>query len=308
MKSLIKNSKGFLDMPFTWIFAIIVGVVILFFAFYFSRNLVQTSTSERNAKNSQEIQTFLNSIENKLENSQISYFSLPNNVILRNICEDFGLGKQKLSSQEKTFKGDEIKTILNNKYIFSQETIESKDFVVFSKSLKLGFDLANLIYFIPKNKEYCFIDAPYDLKKEINELNISNLKTGSCNGTKVCFNRNENCDIFVDYPNNKLITINGSFSFGLDEDNALFYATLFSDKNIYECQLKRLIERAKILTNVYIEKQGLLNEYCENSITDKLNEFYTHLNDYKDSQDISMIVEYSKELNEVNKNSECRLW
>jgi len=307
-----KNSKGFLEMPFSWLFAIIVGIVILFFAFYFGKSILNTGNQETSAKSAKQIQGFLNTVENGLESSQTSSISMPSNVRLNNICENNlnRLGKQKISVEQKTFgkwSESDIRISMNNKYLFSDNQIEAKELNIFSKSLKFSFDVASLIYIIPKDKEYCFIDAPSDLKKEIKELNLSNLKIGKCNGTEVCFN-NGKCEINVDYSSNSIKEGNETVYFTLDKDNSLFYAALFSERSIYECQMKRIIERAKMLTKLYLDKQNMLNNYCEDYISENLNQLYIALEGYVDSKSLNNIMLTANQLDESNKFAECRLW
>jgi hypothetical protein len=306
-----KNSKGFLEMPFSWLFAIITGIFILFFAFYFGSSLLKTGNQETSAKSAKQIQGFLNSIENGLESSQTSSISMPSDTRIKNICENTGvLGKERISVEQKTFgkwSESDVKISANNKYLFSNRQIEAKNLNIFSKPLKFSFSVGSLIYIIPKDKEYCFINAPSNLKGEINELGLSNLKIGDCNGTKVCFNRG-NCDIIVDYSSNSIRKGNETFYFALDPDDSLFYAALFSDKGVYECQLKRVIERAKILTKIYLEKQELLKNYCEDYITNDLTNMYNILDSYNDSRNLNDIILTAQELDNSNKFADCRLW
>jgi hypothetical protein len=306
-----KDSKGFLEMPFSWLFAIIAGIFILFFAFYFGSSLLKTGNQETSAKSAKQIQGFLNSVENGLESSETSSISMPGDTRINNICENTGvLGKQKISVEQKTFgkwSESDIKISANNKYIFSNRQIEAKNLNILSKTLKFSFGVGSLIYIIPKEKEYCFINAPSNLKGEINELGLSNLKTGECNGTKVCFNRG-NCDITVDYSSNSIRKGNETLYFALDSDNSLFYAALFSDKEVYECQLKRIIERAKILTKIYLEKQEFLKNYCEDYISNDLTNMYNTLDSYQDSKNLNDIILTAQELDNSNKFADCRLW
>jgi hypothetical protein len=87
------------------------------------------------------------------------------------------------------------------------------------------------------------------------------------------------------------------------------YAALFSDKDLYECQVKRLIKRASSLTDLYREKL-LLSSYsdCSTDILSNLDIFASYLDFFNNSKDFQNSFSMLNELNSKNQYSICRLW
>ena len=121
---------------------------------------------------------------------------------------------------------------------------------------------------------------------------------------KVCFNKN--CGINVNY-NSKYVQKGEDKSYF--EEDALMYAAIFSDKEIYECQVKRLMKRTKQLAELYKEKELLVSQKnCAGELAVDLDLLIGNLEnakDYKIINDVSDLVEDIKNKNEYSK---CALW
>jgi hypothetical protein len=60
----MKNRKsGFIQIPFAWLFAIIIGAMIIFFAIYVSIKLIKTNENVATAEVGKEISVLLNPLE-----------------------------------------------------------------------------------------------------------------------------------------------------------------------------------------------------------------------------------------------------
>jgi len=104
---------------------------------------------------------------------------------------------------------------------------------------------------------YCFTGAPTEIKEEISNLNQGNLIVENCTkgSIKVCF-KGGTCNIEVDYSDGEVRKGKDIFYFsGMNDSNALMYAAIFSDKEVYECQVKRLMLRLKQLALIYYDKE-----------------------------------------------------
>ena len=60
------EKKGYLEISFTWVFAIIIGVVILFLAIYFSSKVIDIGQTEIDAETGKEIGIFLPDLERQI--------------------------------------------------------------------------------------------------------------------------------------------------------------------------------------------------------------------------------------------------
>jgi hypothetical protein len=90
------------------------------------------------------------------------------------------------------------------------------------------------------------------------------------------------------------------------------YAAIFSDKDLYECQVKRLMKRTNLLLDIYGAKASLGNLDCsKNLVIDLVNgstSFKSSIESYSSSQDL---VSFSTQVNLIqrkNKNLRCKLW
>lgn len=222
-------------------------------------------------------------------------------------------GKQKIRISQKSYnKWTETQQEIGfeNKYIFSENYSEGKVFYVFSKKFNFPYKTADLIYIIPSTKKYCFIDAPEEINDEIKQLKQSNLVFENCSGKKdfvqVCFEIIRNCDVEVNYPE-KYVNKDGDKVYF--ETDALLYAAIFSSKEIYECQVSRLISRTSELANIYTRKQNLISvNGCESSILSNLVEFQNSLNGFESSESLDSIEKIANEIDIQNEMGVCKLW
>lgn len=307
----MKNKRGYLQISFGWLFAIIVGAFILFLAIYGVTKLVNNQSNIQGAKTSKEIGVLLNPLETSFETAKTVSLSFPADTRIYNKCDNLGVfGRQGIEVSQKNF-GKFQKTDLtvgfDNKYIFSESISEGKNFYIFSKPFEFPFKTADLIYLIPASEEYCFTDAPVEIEEEISKLNQANLKTKDCSeeSISVCFGRNS-CDINVDYSARYVEKNNKKIYF---ETDALMYAGIFSDKPTYECQLKRLMQRTEQLSDLYANKESFLAGECESNVGGDLRNLENSAKDMTDSSELYLIKNIADNIEQKNEdNWRCRLW
>jgi len=307
-----KNKKGYLQISFGWLFAIIVGIVIIALAIYFVTKMVGTQDTIQNAKTSKEIGILLNPLETSFESAVTSSVIFPEETRIYNRCDNDGnFGNQRIEIMQKNRNKWE-ETNLNdikfqNKYIFSERNNEGKTFYIFSKPFEFPFKVANLIYISSASTNYCFIDAPKDIKDEISDLKQPNLKLEeecSEEDIKVCFEHG-NCDIQVNYDIKRVEKNNEEMFF---ETDALMYAAIFSDKATYECQLKRLMQRIEQLSNIYLSKSNSLSiKGCDPVLNPYLLSLINSASGLIDSKKLYTVNLIIEELEEKNKGS-CKLY
>jgi len=314
MKLKIKNKRGQIEIPFTWLFAIIVGIVIVFIAIYSSSRLVDVGQKTTNVQTGKEIQVLLNPLETSFQSAQTTSITIPSETRINNKCEDFeNFGRQGIQLDQKNlgkWSNTETSTWTNNRYIFSDNITEGKKFYIFSKQFNFPFKIADLIYLTSANEEYCFKDAPQEIIEEISILKQENLYFENCpqESITVCFESGP-CNISVDYSRGYVKKGTDFLYFaGLDDDStALMYAAIFSDKSIYECQIKRLSVRLKTLSKLYLDKEDYLSEKgCETNLQSDLIDLSQA--EIQNSEGFQSLQENVNIMNENNDGRICSLW
>ena len=270
------NKKGFLQISFAWLFAIIVGAFILFLAIFASTSIIQTEQTSTDAQTAKEIGILLNPLETGFETGKTNSIIIPSETRIFNRCNNDGFfGRQIIKVSQKTFgewTDTGVDVGFSNKYIFSENFVEGKKFFLFSKPFEFPFKVTDLIYLTSAEKKYCFLNPPKQIEEEISSLNQENLLLNNCdvNSVRVCFNSNSNCDITVNYGSRYVDKNNERMFFYTD---SLMYSAIFSEKEIYECQLKRVMQRAEQLSLLYVDKAEFISrEGCNTNLNQELLE------------------------------------
>jgi len=303
------GKKAYLQISFAWLFAIIVGAFILFLAIFFSIKLINTEQTIQDAKTSKEIGILLNPLETGFETTKSTSISFPAETRIYNKCNNKGtFGRQIIQVSQKSFnKWSEtnIDVGFSNKYIFSEEYVEAKKFYIFSKPFDFPFKVSDLMLITSSEKDYCFIDAPLKISEEILFLNQENLLVGNCStqSTKVCF-KGGDCEIKVDYDNKRIVK-DGEIMFF--EGDALMYAGIFSNKEVYECQVKRLMQRVDSLALLYKNKAVFISEKGCYSNLDLLT-LSNLANSLEDSKDLFIMSNSVESIENENDLGNCKLW
>ena len=308
----MKNKKGFLQISFAWLFAIIVGGFILFLAIYASTKIIKTEQTVLDAETAKEIGILLNPLETGFETGKKNSITLPSETRIYNRCNTNGFfGRQIIKISQKSFEkwtNTNVDVGFSNKYIFSEDFVEGKKFFLFSKPFKFPFKVTDVIYLISSEKKYCFMNPPEEIEDEISDLNQENLFTENCptNSVKVCFDSG-NCDISVNY-GGKYVDKNEETMY-FDND-ALMYAAIFSDKEVYECQLKRVMQRAQQLTLIYKDKAEFISrESCDSNLNSELLELGNLENGLSSSENLNnYMINIADNLDQKNNLAECKLW
>ena len=308
----MKNKKGYLQISFGWLLAIIVGIIIISLAIFFVTKMVKIEGILQSAKTSKEVGILLNPLETSFESAVTSSVVFPEETTIYNTCEEkYNLfGTQGIEIMQKNFNKrtkTNLEVTFQNKYIFSERYSEGKKFYIFSKPFEFPFKVANLMYITSASTNYCFIDAPEDIEDEISDLKQPNLKLEeecSEEDIKVCFGFNT-CDIEVNYDSKKVKKNNQVMYF---ETDALMYAAIFSEKALYECQLKRLMQRIEQLSLIYMNKaNSLTTKGCDPVLNPYLSSLISSTSRLSDSNELYMMNNLIDEINEKNRGN-CRLW
>src|SRR3989339_493074 len=225
-----KNSgRGYLEISFSWFFAVLVGIMILSLAIFAVTKIIKVGQTAQDVKVGKEIGILLNPLETSFE-----------------------VGK--------------------------------------TTSL---YD------------EYCFVNPPEEISDELLALNQGNLLVNNCSdkSIRVCFGGG-NCDVFVNYNLNYVTKGSQKFYF---EGDALMYAAVFSDKDVYECQLKRLMQRGEQLSLLYKNKATFVVWTGCKSNLDLLG-LSNLQKSFVSSLGLASISRLADEIKEKNDVAECKLW
>tara|TARA_Y100000310_G_scaffold342099_2_gene443777 strand:- start:445 stop:1374 length:930 start_codon:yes stop_codon:yes gene_type:complete len=309
----MKNKKGFLQMSFAWLFAIIVGAFILFLAIYASTKIVNTEQTSLDAQAAKEIGVLLNPLETGFETGKTTSLRLPSETRIYNRCNNNGVfGRQIIQISQKSFNewsDTDVNVGFSNKHIFSEDYVEGKKFFIFSKPFNFPFKVADLIFLTSSEERYCFVNPPEDIDRELSNLKQENLVRNICSegDIKVCFSPGSDCDIQVNEDSRYVEKDGGRMDF---YEDALMYAAIFSDKNVYECQLKRVMQRGEQLALLYQDKANLISrEGCNTNLNQELSSLGSLEDSFEGSSNLNnYMVNLVEDVEKRNNLAECKLW
>lgn len=297
-----------MQISFAWLFALLVGAVILFLAIFLSTKLIKTEQTIQDAKTGKEIGVLLNPLETGFESGKTNSLSFPTETRIYNLCNTNGeFGRQIIKVSQKNFNQwseTNINPGFSNKYIFSEGYTEGEKFYVFSKPFFMPFKVSDLIIITSSEEEYCFLNSPGEIEEELLFLNQPNLLVGNCskNAIKVCFSGS--CDIKVNLATKQVFKNNGTIDF---YGGALMYAAIFSEEEVYECQIKRLMKRLNSLANLYGGKSKfVLKKDCDSNLN--LLSLATIAEGLESSKELKVISMISEEVGRENNLASCKLW
>ena len=341
MTTLTRKKKA--QMPaFNWLLVIIIGVVILFLAIYFAGRLIRTSGYKTSVVLLRNFDALLNPFASigAVGESLSKTINMPVETMVEFSCDPAKLGRQGLRLRSKgsfgkwgEFAPEEGYYYIYDKYIFAAG-LKGKKFYLLSKPFALPFRIEDAIYVI--SEDYCFVNAPNEIEEELNTMmnksgcyfiEFKNNKVECKEGSKtVCFD-GINCDINV-----KGVLCGedeeceGAYNYGdaayKDGEilpfvtDALLYAAIFSDSEIYECNFERLMYRLGLLCDIYnartakLSGRGCNMENIDSLITmlhDKSTEVI-EAPDMTDTTDMSELYTLAQDLAEKNYYLDCPLF
>jgi len=314
------KNKNAIAMPFNWIFAIIVGAIILFLAIYATAKFISTSQYQINTETAAKLTALLDPMGTGLASGKSTQINFKKETRTYYECSDLGQwGEDSIAFSEKVFsgwgeKGGEINT---KKYVFSEKIIEGKKLNLLSKSFFMPFKVGDII--VISGKDYCFYQAPDEIREEVEGLGVKNIKFSdnleNCTGISVCFESNI-CDINV-YGLCEDYNCKSKYDYGkvfkeqatLYYDNSLLYAAIMSSPEIYECNLRRLMKRFIELSNIYIDKIEILEvKHCSSTLKSDLINMKNLARDLEDSEDLFILSKNAEKMDAKNNAAICKLW
>ena len=305
------NRRG-VEFQFAWIFAMLVGMIILVLAIYAVTRIVQTEETVVDASTAKEIGILLNPLETGFESAKTTSLILPKETRIFNGCSNESFfGRQTIKISQKSFNkwtDTDIDVGFSNKYIFSENFTEGSRFFIFSKPFEFPFKFSDVIYLTSSQTKYCFGGiVPEEIKEELDSIGPENIFLQDCpvESIKVCFSGN--CETKVNYAQKYVEKNSRKMYFASD---SLMYAAIFSSPEIYECQIQRIMKRGMWLSLLYSEKAGRVSsEGCNSDLTVELGILTNMLNQTRNSAGLNApLISNVENLKEKNEIASCKLW
>jgi hypothetical protein len=309
----MKSKKG-VSFSFGWMFAIIIGAVIIFLAVYGASRFVGTETKIRDSEIGKEIGIILNPIAVGVEEGNRGKIVFTDETTIINWC-DPTLGKfgvqdisVKSGSGLGASKEEGAVSSFSNRYIFSSGTVEGEEYRVFSKSFDFPYKVASVIYLWGTEEKYCFISPPKEIEEEIIGLGLQGVSI---------VDRDIDCPAGAEEIKIQVVGskgLQGRVIKGFDEvyfsGSALAFGAVFADKEIYECQVKRLMQRTSELALVYQAKSSYLapRTGCGPGLGLDLGQYATKTLDLERSFDLAGLSIMSGDIERRNDDLYCKLF
>lgn len=322
----IKTKKSSMEMPFSWIFAIIAGSIIILMAIYATTKFINTTQYAQYSESAKNLGNLLNPVVNGVTSAYSTRIDFNKEIRVYINCSETSVnspifGRQTIAFSEEsglikkwTSPGAEITRY--NKYIFSDNIEQGKTIYIFSKPFYAGYRVDDLVYLTAK--KYCFVGSPEFVKDEIDSINpgninmTANVKECAPAATSVCFGFNSaECDI------NVRAYQEGEYNSGYVQKESqtisyygapLLYAAIFSSPEMYKCNIKRLGNKINALGQIYKEKIELVKIKECNSILTPYIENIQKLSINMTPANIQNVYDVAGEMDEQNCKSDCRIY
>ena len=241
------EKRGF-AIAFSWIFAIIAGMVIFLFLMNFAYKHIFLSESKTQT-------VLLTNLESQLDSLSVAEF-LDKEIDLNG---QFEINFDCSSISTKSSK------ISTEKIIFSDKKIISNKLKLWTQNWKYPFDTANFYYITSKN--FYLFDAPYDLYSKIpSRFNFLIPPDPVPKDAVLIFFRQPSQSELERYKNNQIKIIKDntiifypSQETGFFGDEMLIGAIFAEDYAQYNCLKDKALARLKIVSQVYKQKAETLS-------------------------------------------------
>lgn len=328
-RNRLKCKRSF-DIPFSWLFAIIAGTIILLIAVYAASRIASTATTLKESEAAKDLANVLNPVTNGITSAFATKIDLKKETRVYLSCQTASakstyFGRQIISFSEKSgflkkWPNPGANISRYNKYIFADNMEQGKTIYLFSKPFNTGFRVDDLI-FMNLNK-YCFVAASSEISEEIASLSIKNINLTSSldlcskNDIKVCFGFTEaRCNVSV-YGECAEALCTSQYETGYVEKNgkklayfdALIYAAIFSSPENYMCNIARLGKKVTEIANLHKEKAEIIRvKNCDTNLGVFLDNIIAVSSNLSVGK-LDSLHDYSKQMNEENCKANCRLY
>ena len=308
------------EFSFVWIFSILAGGAILVLAIY---GAVQTGDTLRygsDTVSAKSISILTDPLQAGFAEGSFGKIVFRQETRINNICLNDGkFGQNDISVATRSDVGEEWNfgggaSSVHNKYIFSEEQDEGFDFYVFSKPFEFPYEVSDLIFM--SSGRYCFVNAPEEIEDEISSLGVENIIFGNCTAMdeRVCFGGGSDCDMIVygsciggcDSIYDEGVVAKGSEE--LKYVGNLIWGAIFSDKDVYDCNVERLMFRTGNIAKIFAEKADLMDARgCGTNLKGDLVA-WSVMTEGATSNGLTGLVGTADDLGRRNDREDCGVW
>jgi len=311
------NCKG--QFSFVWLFAILTGAAILALAIWGATQAGDSLRYQADSEVAKSISILTDPMQSGFAEGSFGKISFQQETRINNFCLDSGFGKNDISVSTRSGVGEAwnsagVATSVHNKYIFSEERNQGLDYYVFSKSFDFPYEVSDLIFLTSKN--YCFLNAPDNVEDDILSLGIDNIILGNCSSLdeRICFGSGADCDVIVYgacssgcesvYDFGRVVKSSSEMMYVGD----LLYAAIFSDEDVYDCNVRRLLYRAGSISDVFLDKAILMDARdCNSNLESNLMSWKGMLED-AGSDNLVLLKGFAEDMGKKNDREVCGLW
>ncbi len=309
----MRNKHG-IEFNFAWLFAIIVGAVIIILAVYAVSNFIEQENDITNSETAVAFSTLLHPVETNLESSSFSTIVFQSETRVHNTCVTSvgSFGEQRIATSVQSSVGEPWQRPItsarfNNKYLFSKEIEQGERIYVFAKPFELPYKVGDITTI--STEFWCFVDPPNSIAEELTDLNMTHMRVvddvSSCAPIEnsVCFG-SQGCDIRVLPTQNRVEHASTAVYY----QGPLVYAAIMSDPDIYECQVQRLGLRTSELALLLADKTDFLSgQGCTSNLGDELRS-YAQIAHINASFQLGSVAANAEELGRRNEPLRCKLF
>jgi len=305
---------------FAWLFAIVVGAAILFLAIFGAMRTGDTYRFQADTEIAKSLSVITDPLQAGFAEGSFGKISFQQETRINNICLGGGFGKNDISVSTRSNIGEAWNlpggaTSIHNKYFFSSEKSSGEEYYVFSKPFNFPYEISDLIFMTVDN--YCFLNAPEEIADVVVGMNIENIEVENCtliNPVNVCFGTGDDCDVMVYgscssrcdsvYDEGTVSKSGGDMKYV----GNLMYAAIFSDKLIYDCNVKRLMYRNGKIAEEFVAKADLMDARgCNTNLLGDLS-VWAGLTINATSNDLIALRSMAENMDSKNDRELCGVW
>lgn len=271
------NKKGQMDMPFSLIFVVIVGIIVFSFFMFFLVKYIDLQEQKESVEISRSMDSIISGLKTQTQHKELN---VNYNFNLDVYCDGIIINDRR--------PGQEINSI------FFGSSGSDDNLLIWTQELSKGFSIDNLLYLVDLNKKYYSDDGAF-FNPEMVDVGSSNdydvgVFFSGCpadNGKEIIcvfdgLVRGESYDLF---------------------DRSLIHGAAFSDIEQFDCSYSKIITKWINLFDIYISKNSAMND-CS-SIRSSLDAELRALRSSLESGDYSVDVGVMNELNYRLSDSGC---
>ncbi len=229
----MRYEKRAVASSLSWIVVVLVGAAILFLAIFFAGKIGDVGEFKGNI----DIANYLDGVFGSFGSSGAvasvtsKEVDVPGSVLVDFDCKEIIVG----TADEEAVKRHE-------NLIFGKDAVY-KEMNVFSKAFKMPFRVADLVYVYAG--KVCFIGFPDEYWSVLAELNDKFVGSVEKCGRVSCCSRESEKVMFLSLEDEKV-------------SKELVLGKIFSDSELFECNVKELGRRIVLLSQIYEKKAGYL--------------------------------------------------